>query len=275
MATYAIGDVHGCTRTFRRLLKELPWDRRSDRLWMVGDLVGHGPDSAGTLRAAAALEADLGDRFVSVLGNHDARLLGAHAGVVASRKAQAVLARILETVDGAALLGWLARRPLLHHDGRSVLVHAGLHPRWTVAEARARARAAESLIRRSDRRGEVLAAALDDGGGDGGDGLPGRGETARAIETLRVMTTIRTLKSDGRLCDHSGPPEDAPTDCTPWFEADDRASRDAVVVFGHWAALGLRLGDGWIALDSGCAWGGPLSAVRLEDRRVFQTARLD
>ena len=89
------------------------------------------------------------------------------------------------------------------------------------------------------------------------------------------MTTIRTLERDGSLCEHTDTPESAPAGCRAWFSYPDRAQRDSTIVFGHWAALGLRLGADWLALDSGCAWGGPLTAVRLEDRRVFQTPRVD
>jgi bis(5'-nucleosyl)-tetraphosphatase (symmetrical) len=264
------------------LLDALPWDTASDRLWLAGDLVGHGPDPAGVLRVARGLAAELEDRFLCVIGNHDLRLVGVHAGAVRNAKASGLASSLLEARDGEALLAWLAGLPFLHHepplDGGSgsileaplVLVHAGLDPRWTVDEARRRAREAEDLLRDPVRRDDLLAAIFSRDPTESG-----QADLDRATETARVMTTIRTLDRNGGLCDHTGPPETAPAGCRPWFQVTDRASRDATVVFGHWASLGLRLAEGWIALDSGCAWGGPLSAVRLDDRRVFQVPRSD
>jgi bis(5'-nucleosyl)-tetraphosphatase (symmetrical) len=159
---------------------------------------------------------------------------------------------------------------LLHRDGDTVLVHAGLLPRWTVSEARRRANEVESIL--GSARRDVFLSFLHGKARDAAD--PPHG-LERAIESTRVMTTIRTVEHNGKLCDHNGPPENAPSHCRPWFAFDDRAHEDATIVFGHWAACGLRLGRNWLALDSGCAWGGPLTAVRIEDRRVFQTARVD
>jgi bis(5'-nucleosyl)-tetraphosphatase (symmetrical) len=268
--TWAIGDVHGCTRTLHRLLDRLPWDRGADRVWLVGDLVGHGPDPAGTVRLAAALADEIGERFVAVLGNHDARLIAVRDGAVESRKAAKVLDQMREARDCDELLDWLANRPLLHADDGRVLVHAGLHPGWTVEQALVRTREAEAQLR-GRQRSVVLSAAFDPASSES----PGSQPDAIAAETVRVVTTVRTLDRNGQLDPHTGSPEEAPPGRRPWFELDALALRDAIVVFGHWAALGLRMGERWIALDSGCAWGGPLSAVRLEDRETVQTARLD
>jgi bis(5'-nucleosyl)-tetraphosphatase (symmetrical) len=268
MAIFAIGDVHGCPRTLERLLRQLPRDPATDPLWLVGDLVGHGPDSAGAVRVAAALPGP----SVTVAGNHDLRLLGAADGVVAKKESLRLAEEILAEPDGAVLLDWLGRRPLLHSREHDVLVHAGLLPSWDLAEARSRSRDAESLLR-SSRRAEILRAAFAEGDDAGGGESPP--ELARAIETVRVMTTIRTLRRDGRLCDFDEEPEKAPPGCAPWYAEPDRGTADATLVFGHWASLGLRLMERAIALDSGCGWGGPLTAVRLEDRRVFQVDRVD
>jgi bis(5'-nucleosyl)-tetraphosphatase (symmetrical) len=268
--TYAIGDVHGCARTLQRLIDSLPLDREVDRLWLVGDLVSHGADSVGALRAVRALQNELGQRLVAVLGNHDLRLLTAHAGHPVPSKVELLLDEVLAASDGARLLAWLVQRPLLHCDGDTVMVHAGLHPRWTVGEARRRAKEVESILA-SPRRDIFLSFLY----GKARDAADPPQDLERALESTRVLTTIRTLEDSGKLCDHTGPPENAPAHCRPWFAVDDRAHDDATIVFGHWAACGLRLGRNWLALDSGCAWGGPLSAVRIEDRRVFQAARID
>jgi bis(5'-nucleosyl)-tetraphosphatase (symmetrical) len=267
--TYAIGDVHGCTRTLRRLLDRLPLDRAYDRLWLVGDLVGHGPDSQGALRLVRELEGELGPRLAVVLGNHDLRLLAARAGAEVPRHVELLLARILDQGDGTALLDWLERKPLLHQHDSMAMVHAGFLPWWTLDQAHERASEVEAILA-SARRDAFLVELY------GGDGDAATSPTdVRALESARVMTTVRTIESDGTLCRHNDTPESAPPGCTPWYAHADRAHRNATIVFGHWAALGLRFGPDWLALDSGCAWGGPLTAVRIEDRSIYQTPRLD
>jgi bis(5'-nucleosyl)-tetraphosphatase (symmetrical) len=268
VATFAVGDVHGCSRTFERLLDTLPFDSAADRLWLVGDVVGHGPDMAGVLRILQRLDGDLDQRLVSVLGNHDLRLIAARHGVAVPARVAAQREKLEAAPDGGALLDWLAARPVFHVEADRALVHAGLMPGWTLHEARDRATEARALLD-GDRGAEILAALY------AGSASASSGAVERAIESLRVMTTIRTLRGDGRLCNYKGSPETAPPDCRPWFADPDRAHRDATIVFGHWAGLGLRSGDGWIGLDSGCAWGGPLTAIRLEDRRLFQVPRVD
>ena len=269
MSVYAIGDVHGCSRTLRALLGILPLDRSSDRLWLVGDLVGHGPDSAGVLSLVRDLGVELGERLVLVLGNHDLRLIAARDGVAVPSEVVGLCREILKAPDGRALLAWLAEQPLLHAGADHLLVHAGLLPWWTADEACQRASEARALLS-SDRRAEILRAVYAK---ERDDGAPE--ELRRAVQTVRVMTTIRTIKADGEICDHKGSLETAPPGCDGWFAYPDRAHRDFIVVFGHWASLGLRFGNGYIALDSGCAWGGPLTAVRLDDLRLFQVARSD
>jgi bis(5'-nucleosyl)-tetraphosphatase (symmetrical) len=251
------------------LIALLPLDRTRDRLWLVGDLVAHGPDAIGVLRFVRELESELRARLVVVLGNHDLRLLAARAGAGVPRKVRDLLEAILAEADGVALVDWLAARPVLHYERPAMLVHAGLLPCWTLDQAHERAREVESILA-SPRRDAFLRSLYDSDDEDSSSSPVGR-----ATETARVMTTIRTVKADWTLCDHKGPPESAPSECRPWFSYPRRAQDDATVVFGHWAALGLRLGADWMALDSGCAWGGPLSAVRVEDRTIYQTPRID
>ena len=271
MTTYAIGDVHGCSRTLRRLLEAIPFDDAVDRLWLVGDLVAHGPDSAGVLRIVRDLTLRYGKRVAVVLGNHDLRLLAARSGVKVPRKVSVLLQELQAEPDGESLLDWLADRPLLHDEDTTVMVHAGLLPEWTTGDARERAREVEVLLA-SPRRDDLLRGLYERGGEERSRA---KGSIERAVQTAQVLTTIRTLRADGTLCDFNEEPERAPPECRPWFALEDRAHRDATIVFGHWAALGLRFGEDWIALDSGCAWGGPLTAVRIEDRRSFQISRID
>jgi bis(5'-nucleosyl)-tetraphosphatase (symmetrical) len=265
VATYAIGDVQGCFETLTRLLRRLAFDPGRDRLWFVGDLVNRGPASVEVLRWAKELE----DRVTVVLGNHDFHLLARAEGFRAP-KSRDTLEGVLNAPDRGELLEWLATRPLLHRenlDDTYVLVHAGLLPSWDVDKAEAMAREVEDVLR-SPKRRELLESIYRDSGATAwSDELEG-------MDRLRVvanaMATLRTCTADGRPCEgYSGPPELAPSGCLPWFEVPQRSSRDATVIFGHWAALGFRKQPGVLALDTGCVWGGYLTAVRLEDGVVF------
>lgn len=262
MATYAIGDVHGCFETLRRLLRRIAYDPARDRLWFVGDLINRGPDSLGVLRWAAAQ----GDRIVVVLGNHDLHLLARAEGVSAPKKRD-TLEEILEAPDRDDLLAWLRSRPLVHREGEILLVHAGLFPEWTPAEAERLARDVEARLR-GDKAPKLLGTVDQKAAEKWKEGLSG---SDRARVALAGFARMRTLEADGRMCsEFSGPPSLAPKGCRPWFGIPERRSAGATVIFGHWAALGLKMGNGIAALDSGCAWGRELTALRLDDWRLFQ-----
>lgn len=262
MATYAIGDVHGCYATFQRLLARAQFDRRYDRLWLVGDLVNRGPSSLAMLRWAAAFE----EVSLAVLGNHDLHLLARAAGVAEPRRRD-TLEEVLEASDRDDLLAWLAARPLFHRDGGFVLVHAGLFPEWSLAEAETLAQETSKRLQ-SEKADKLLAVYGEKRADRWRDELEGS-ERARVV--LAGLTRIRTVTSGGKLCpDFSGPPDEAPEGCIPWFEIPGRKSAGSTILFGHWAALDVRIGNGIAALDSGCAWGKSLTALRLDDGRVFQ-----
>ncbi len=262
MATYAIGDVQGCFITLERLLRRIDFDQRRDRLWLVGDLVNRGPSSLEVLRWAKSM----GKSAVAVLGNHDLHLIARAEGVREARKRD-TFDDVLEAPDREALLEWLIGLPLFHREGEFVLVHAGLLPEWSLEEAEALAWEAQEALR--SRRRYALLQVMEEGGGE----LrfrPDLTEGERVRLALDVFTRIRTLKATGELClDFDGPPGHAPDGCRPWFELASLPP-GATVVFGHWAALGLHLGRNAIGLDTGCVWGGSLTAIRLEDRQVFQ-----
>lgn len=262
MSIYAIGDVQGCHEELERLLARIRFDPAADRLWFVGDLVNRGPRSLEVLRLVKAL----GDRAVTVLGNHDLHLLSCAYGVRRPKPAD-TLDDVLSAPDRDELVAWLASRPLLHRTDDYVLVHAGLHPSWTAAEAMALALEIEDDLQRAPREViDVLRAAPPPPlwhtqlGGD---------ERRRAI--VAILTRIRTCTADGTLdLEFSGPPDQAPHGRRPWFDWPGSYASEVTVVFGHWSALGLRVEPHAIALDTGCVWGRVLTAVRLDDGCVYQ-----
>ncbi|HVS13407.1 MAG TPA: symmetrical bis(5'-nucleosyl)-tetraphosphatase [Thermoanaerobaculia bacterium] len=262
MATHLIGDVHGCIGTLGALLERCEIDLERDRLVLVGDLVGRGPRSLDVLRWAASTAAAMGERFEVVLGNHDLQLL-ARARGVAERRPSDRLDAVLEAPDRDRLLDWLGARPLALQVGAALVVHAGLDPAWSVAEtlqraARLRAALAGPPATELLRRDGLGEPATDD---------PALAELRR---DLAILTRLRMLDAEGRPAAYTGPPEDAPAGLVPWFRVPGRRAADTTVVFGHWAALGLLVEPRLIGLDSGCAWGRQLTALRLDNRRIVQ-----
>ncbi len=279
MSTYAIGDLQGCAASFDALLDHVGFDPSTDRAWLVGDLVNRGPDSLGALRRAIAL----GDAATVVLGNHDLHLLAVAAGV-RRRGAGDTLDDVLSAPDADALLDWLRHRPLAHRatigDADVLMVHAGVLPGWSVDDTMHRAAELEAALR-SDGWRDTLATLFGNRPDTWRDDLVGA-DRLRAI--VNGLTRLRFCSADGRIdfaakdapalagSSFPAPPEGF----LPWFDVATRRTRDALVVVGHWSTLGLlvrvdeRARGGVIALDTGCVWGGALTAVRLEDRAVFQ-----
>lgn len=262
MAIYAIGDVQGCFASLQQLLAHIQFEPDRDRLWFVGDLVNRGPDSLGALRYVKGL----GPAAVTVLGNHDLFLLAAAAGIAAPRPMDTIQS-ILTAPDRDQLLTWFRHQPLLHREGPFVMVHAGLLPQWTIKQAAELAREVEQVLRGPDYQ-ELLRTSFERPSVQWSNGLTGM---RRLAALTHVFTRLRTCTVDGMMNEsYNGPPDHAPSGFLPWFQVPARRSTEATIVCGHWAALGLHLRDNVLALDSGCVWGRELTAVRLEDRQVFQ-----
>ena len=262
MANYAIGDVQGCSEALQQLLNAFCFDRRRDRLWFVGDLVNRGPDSLATLR----LVKDLGDTAVTVLGNHDFHLLAVAAGLAKKHRSD-TLDEVLAAPDRDELLHWLRQRPMFHVEGTWAMVHAGLLPQWSIAQAQTLGHEVENALRGGDWRA-FLARLYGDTPDSWSEGLRGP-DRLRVI--VNAMARMRFCSAAGTIELHTkGETADAPPGFFPWFDAPRRASLGHTLIFGHWSTLGLKMRPDLLALDTGCVWGGSLSAVRLEDRRLFQ-----
>lgn len=255
MTRHAIGDIQGCYEELRALVRELRFSADRDRLWFVGDLVNRGPRSLDVLRYVRSL----GDNAVVVLGNHDLHLLAVAWSCQAARRSD-TLADILAAPDRDALLEWLATRPLAHFEAGDLLVHAGVVPQWTVETTLNLAREVESALRNDPRN------LFDHMYGDEPDRWrPDLAGADRLRFAINVMTRLRVCQADGRVnLRMKGKPPGGDSPWRPWFDIPGRATRGDRVVFGHWSALGLVLREDVIGLDSGCVWGGKLTAIDLD-----------
>ncbi len=262
MSTYAIGDIQGCFQALQLLLQKINFDPARDRLWLVGDLVNRGPDSLAVLRWAKSL----GDKAVVVLGNHDLHLLAVAYGFVKPHRKDTI-AQVLAAPDRTELLDWLRHQRLFHAEDDYALVHAGLLPQWSVKKAAALAHEVEQELRGKHYL-DFFAHMYGNEPKAWSKDLHGM---ARLRMITNAMTRLRFCTPEGEMeFDHKGPPEIFPAGHLPWYEAPNRKNADSTIIFGHWSALGLQVRSHLMALDTGCLWGGNLTAVRLEDRQVYQ-----
>ena len=257
MAVYAIGDIHGCMRTLHNLLEEIGFSPSSDTLWLTGDLVNRGAQSLDALRWAKQHQ----QCVKIVLGNHDLHLLAMRDG---AREATAALQPLLAAPDAKPLCDFLQAQPLLYYEDDYVLLHAGRMPQWELAQAQALAQEAQIRIRRGDFFYSMY-----------GD-LPARWHPALSDDNrhrliINAFTRLRILNDDGSMAlSYSGPPQHRPAATTTWFDFVGRKRWSATVICGHWSSLGLVVRPDLLAIDTGCLWGRCLTAVRLEDRKIFQ-----
>jgi bis(5'-nucleosyl)-tetraphosphatase (symmetrical) len=255
---YAIGDVQGCDQELRALLARLRFSADRDQLWFVGDLVNRGPGSLATLR----LVHELRDNAIVVLGNHDLHLLAVAAGVRRRRRSD-TLDDVLAARDRDALLEWLASQPLAHAQGADLMVHAGVVPQWTVALTLSLAAEVSAALRNNSR------ALFEHMYGDEPDKWdPQLSGNERLRFVINVLTRMRVCTADGRVdISIKGEAPPPPSPLRAWFEHPRRLSRDARIIFGHWSALGLVQHAGVVGLDTGCVWGGALTALDLDSDR--------
>jgi bis(5'-nucleosyl)-tetraphosphatase (symmetrical) len=262
MATLVIGDVQGCYDQLMRLLERARYDERRDVLWFVGDLVNRGPQSAQTVRFVKSL----GSRQVTVLGNHDLALLVVAAGIKKPHRGD-TFDELLAAPDREELLDWLRCQKMMHAGDGYAMVHAGLLPQWSLAQALALAREVEAALQGPEYR-QFLENMYGNEPVRWHDGLAGY-DRLRVI--VNAMSRMRLVTAEGAMeFSHKLGLASLPAGYLPWYDAPGRASRGERVLFGHWAALGLLVREDVVCLDSGCVWGRALTALRLNDRKVFQ-----
>lgn len=261
MTTWVVGDVHGCWQTLRRLVQRIGWSPGADELYLLGDLANKGTGTLEVLRWARRQD----DRVCTVLGNHDLHLLARAIGARPA-KPDDTLDAVLAAPERESLLDWLRRRPVLVREHGFLIVHAGLAPGWSADGAAEVARDIETvlagpwgdeMIRRLARR-EALPY------------CPGLLEDERLLAAVDLFTRVRFVGAgDGRPeFSSAGPPEEAPEGTVPWFDAPH--PEWPPVFFGHWASLGLYRQPPVTGLDTGCVYGGSLTAIRPADGTVVQ-----
>lgn len=270
MAIYAIGDLQGCYDALMRLLEKIRFDPGEDRLWFAGDLVNRGKQSLQTLRFVR----QLGSRAVTVLGNHDLHLLAISEGNLKHQGRDGSLDPILSAFDRDELLHWLRHRPVMHHNEKRgySLIHAGLPPQWDVRTAMQRAAELEQVLR-SDDAHEFFMHMYGNEPSSWSKELTGM---ARLRFITNCFTRLRFCDARGKLAlAEKGAPGSQKNGVMPWFEISNRASRHDRILFGHWSTLGYRRAGNVWALDSGCIWGGKLTALKLRKHKPPKPIQVD
>ena len=260
---WMIGDIQGCCASLDELLAhpEIAQEPLA-RFWFAGELVNRGSQSLATLRRLMALE----ERSVAILGNHDLHLLAIAAGVRRLSKNDTLL-EILEAPDSEDLINWLRWRPMAHFELDHLMVHAGVLPKWDVQKTLSLANEVEKMLRGPNWQKNLQKMY----GNEPDHWKEGHSGSKRLRVIINALTRLRMCTSNGHMVlSLKGSPEQHEGDLVPWFDVKGRATKDVTMVFGHWSTLKLLLRERVICLDTGCVWGGELTAVRLQDRRTVQ-----
>lgn len=261
---WAIGDVQGCCDALENLLNlpEIKEDNQA-QFWFAGDLINRGPHSLKTLRTIMRL----GDRAVCVLGNHDLHLLAVYAGIRRENKSDTI-DEILEAPDVEEIIDWLRHRPLAHFEHGHLMVHAGVMAKWD--EKKTLKLAGEiSAALQSKHWKKYLQKMYGNEPNRWRDSLTG---SKRRRVIINALTRMRMCFIDGSMefGSKDSPSDNKSDNLLPWFELPNRKTEKTTIIFGHWSTLGLMVRKHLIALDTGCVWGGKLSAIRLSDRKLIQ-----
>ena len=262
MATYAIGDIQGCFHAFTALLARLQFDEKTDKLWLVGDLINRGSGSLEVLRWCYQHQQSI----KMVLGNHDLHALAVVHNLKLAHKSD-TLQTTIDAPDSDALFTWLRHQPLIHAENEYVMVHAGLLPQWSVDDAAGYAREIEAALQADDYH-DFLANMYGNFPNQWDTNLIGN-DRKRTI--TNAMTRMRICTALGEMeFAFKGELQDIPAGYMPWFDAPARQSQASQIICGHWSALGLRQRGNIHALDTGCLWGGQLTALCLETLAITQ-----
>lgn len=265
---YLVGDVQGCCDALQRLLDAVGFSPSRDKVWLLGDLVNRGPQSLATLRFLRGL----GDAAICLLGNHDLHLLAVAAGGRTTRTGD-TLDEILHAPDRAALIDWLREQRMAATACGWLLVHAGVVPQWDAEQTLALAAEVEAVLARKQEAAEFLQLMYGDEPLRWDPKLKG---ALRWRFVINVLTRIRFVAADGTLeLTMKEGAEAAPRGYYPWFEVPFRRTEGTPIAFGHWSTLGLIDRPNLLALDTGCVWGGALTAMRIDDDGAREVIQVD
>jgi bis(5'-nucleosyl)-tetraphosphatase (symmetrical) len=263
MALYLIGDVQGCDAALGRLLAKIAFSPSRDHLVLLGDLVNRGPESAAVLRRLMALQG----AATCLLGNHDLSLLAVAHGTRAPHRND-TMDSVLHAPDREAMLAWLRQQHMAIERSGVLMVHGGVLPQWDAQDTLRLAREVESVLRDASALAAFLPQMYGNEPAQWSESLQG---AARLRVIVNALTRLRFCTPEGVMhLKASGPIDAAPAGTLPWFEIPHRRTAGTTIAFGHWSQLGLLLRDDVIALDTGCVWGGCLSALELGSREVIQ-----
>ena len=252
MATYVIGDVQGCFESLRSLLTKIQFDSAVDRLLFTGDLVNRGPNNLQVLQFIKGL----GKSADAVLGNHDLHLISRHFGFGKTKKSD-TLNDVLQSKQANELINWLMQRPFVLNVENFLLVHAGFGADWSLKKIESAALKMSERLNDKTMRAEIFA-------------------NEKFPEEMSIMTTIRMCDRNGEKIKYSGSPELAPPGYIPWFVVrNPELNEGKTILFGHWAGMGARKFKQYVCLDSGCVWGGKLTAMRLSDQKFFSVPSVE
>ena len=253
---YAVGDIQGCAPSLKALVKKIP---DKSKMIFLGDLVNRGPDSLGALRHLKQLQED--QRIECILGNHDLHLLAVDAGIRKTKGLDTVQT-ILDAPDRAELMDWLRHRPMALSNGKVLTVHAGVLPQWELGQAIECAQEIEKALRKKNYK-EFLANMYGNTPSKWSNSLKGYERLrviTNALTRIRFCTPTGTMEFESKEGFESGP-----KGYIPWFKTPKRKTQDTLIYFGHWSTLGLLRQKNVIGLDTGCVWGGKLTAMEIPE----------
>lgn len=265
MATYVIGDLQGCYDELQALLKQIDYQPENDHLWFVGDIVNRGPKSLECLRFVKTLQQQ--GRADMVLGNHDFHLLAAYSGLKRFQSRSDTLDPIFDAKDAPELIDWLRRQPLMvsHPIYNSVMVHAGIPPQWTISQALQLAKEVEAHLQDSDWQTFITEHLFGSEPDEWEDTLTGWN---RIRYIVNAFARMRYCNANGKLeLKIKSSPGKQATEYDPWFVFPDRKNKTHEIFFGHWSTLGEIDAYHVHSTDTGCLWGGKLTAYCLESKR--------
>lgn len=268
MAIYAIGDLHGCDREFKKLLEKIEFNHAEDKLYLVGDLINRGPKSAKVMDYLLKYP----ESILPVLGNHDLAFLVFQEGLIRLKRHD-TYDELLQSGRLAEYVQYLRKQPLMRYipELNIAICHAGIYPKWTIEQAMNLAEEAHVVLQNDALYEEFLPQMFGNQPDIWHDDLSG---IDRIRTIVNVFTRMRYLHDDGRLDFNAKEPIDEVVDLIPWFRFSNHFNQTQIV-FGHWASLGLHDENNIICIDTGCAWGEKLTAIRLDDKpqQIFQKKR--